>query len=203
MTVNPTPPRRAVFIDKDGTLVHDLPYNVDPTLLCFTPHALQALRQLAQAGWLLILVSNQPGVAEGRFSATALQRLGEALHRRLVREGVHLAGLHFCPHARDAGCACRKPAPGLLHEAARAYGIDLAASWMVGDILDDVEAGHRAGCRSVLLDVGNETVWRPGPHRVPDVRCADLLAAARAIEAARRDGVVAPGAPTAPALRAA
>ena len=83
-----------------------------------------------------------------------------------------------------AGCLCRKPAPGLLHQAARTRNLDLARSWMVGDILDDVEAGRRAGCRSVLLDVGHETVWRLSPLRTPHFRAGDLLEAARHIVAA-------------------
>jgi hypothetical protein len=80
-------------------------------------------------------------------------------------------------------CLCRKPAPGLLRQAARVHAIDLANSWMIGDILDDVEAGRRAGCRSVLLDVGNETEWQLSPLRTPHVRAANLLEAARAIVA--------------------
>jgi histidinol phosphatase-like enzyme len=80
-------------------------------------------------------------------------------------------------------CACRKPAPGLLRQAAAEHGIDLAQSWMVGDILDDIEAGRRAGCRTVLLDVGNETVWHRTPLREPHHLCADLLAAAQTIVA--------------------
>jgi histidinol-phosphate phosphatase family protein len=177
--------RIAAFIDKDGTLVHDEPYNVDPARLRLTPHALEGLRLLASRGYLLVLVSNQPGIALGRFDWAALYRLRLALQQLLATGGVQLAGFYACPHAPGPegrpACTCRKPAAGLLLEAAREHGIDLAASWMLGDILDDVEAGHRAGCRSVLLDVGNETVWRPGPGRVPDLRAADLLDAARAI----------------------
>ena len=183
------PLRRAVFIDKDGTLVENVPYNVDPALLRFTPHAIPALRRLADAGFLLVVVSNQPGVAQQRFGLPALQELANALDGRLRRAGVPLAGFYVCPHA-PAGepfggrCRCRKPAPGLLLEAAREHGIDLTRSWMVGDILDDVEAGWRAGCGSVLMDVGNETEWRWSPIRIPDFRVADLAGAAASILAA-------------------
>jgi hypothetical protein len=85
------------------------------------------------------------------------------------------------------GCLCRKPAPGLLRQAARAHRIDLQRSWMIGDILDDIEAGRRAGCRPVLLDVGSETVWRMSPLRTPHHRAPNLLEAARAIIAADDD----------------
>jgi D-glycero-D-manno-heptose 1,7-bisphosphate phosphatase len=174
---------RAVFVDKDGTLVENVPYNVDPGLLVFTPHALQGLRLLSEHGYRLVVVSNQPGVALGRFDESALSRLRTVLMVRLAEHGVRLAGFRWCPHAPGAGCSCRKPAPGLLQQAATELSLDLARSWMVGDILDDVEAGHRAGCRSVLLDVGNETVWKRGRHRRPEHTAADLLDAAHAIVA--------------------
>jgi len=180
--------RRAVFIDKDGTLIENVPYNVDPALLQFTANALEGLRQLDRAGYALVVVTNQPGLAAGRFSRAEFARLQRALADRIWKEaGVELTGFYTCPHAPAPGpalaCLCRKPAPGMLRQAALAQHLDLKRSWMVGDILDDVEAGRRAGCRSVLLDVGNETVWRMSPLRVPDHRALDLLDAARHIVA--------------------
>jgi histidinol-phosphate phosphatase family protein len=178
--------QRAVFIDKDGTLVEDVPWNVDPALLRFTPNAIDGLRLLAGHGWRLIVVTNQPGIALGRFDGAALDRLRQALCERLAEQSVVLDGFFACPHAPvatsdPAGCDCRKPQPGLLRQAQRRHGIRLSASWMVGDILDDVEAGARAGCRTVLLDVGNETVWQASPWREPTCVAADLLDAARQI----------------------
>ena len=180
--------RRVVFIDKDGTLVVDVPYNVDPARLHFTPHALEGLRALQRAGYALVVVTNQPGLAAGRYSRAEFARLQRALGERLRREGgIELAGFYTCPHAPAPSpalaCLCRKPAPGMLRQAALTHGFDLRRSWMVGDILDDIEAGHRAGCRAVLLDVGNETVWRRSPLREPDHRVSDLLEAARLIVA--------------------
>jgi histidinol-phosphate phosphatase family protein len=179
--------RTAAFIDKDGTLVHDEPFNVDPRRIRWTPHAIEGLRLLASQGHLLVIVTNQPGVALGRFEADALQGLQKGLQRMLAEEGLRLSGFYACPHAAapdgTPACACRKPQAGLLRDAARRLAVDLTASWMIGDILDDVEAGHRAGCRSVLLDVGNETVWKMSPMRTPDLRATDLLDAARQITA--------------------
>jgi D-glycero-D-manno-heptose 1,7-bisphosphate phosphatase len=182
----PAAERRAVFVDKDGTLVHDVPYNVDPEQLRFTPSALAGLRALADAGFAIIVVTNQPGLATGRFSRRQFAALEAALCRRVQDEGgVEITAVYCCPHAPGPGgtlaCLCRKPAPGLLRQAARAHRLDLARCWIVGDILDDVEAGHRAGCRSVLLDVGNETEWKLSPIRSPDARCADLGEAAQFI----------------------
>jgi histidinol-phosphate phosphatase family protein len=177
---------RAVFLDKDGTLVEDVPYNIDPARLRFTPHAIEGLRLLQSHGYLLIVVTNQPGIALGHFTRADLARLQAALTQMLAGEGVQLHGFHACPHAaspdpKRPNCLCRKPAPGLLRQGAQAHAVDLRRSWMVGDILHDIEAGRRAGCRTVLLDVGNETQWQLSPLREPHHRCRDLLEAAQTI----------------------
>jgi len=180
---------KAVFVDKDGTLVENLPHNVDPAQVHFTPHAADGLRLLGKKGYRLIVVTNQPGLAYGLFTRAALTQLQHALGEMLEREGVHLDDFYACPHAPGpAGpvpaCLCHKPAPGLLRQAARVHGLDLSRCWMVGDTLDDVEAGRRAGCRTVMLDRGNETEWRLSPLRTPHLRAANLLEAAQAIVAA-------------------
>ena len=175
----------AVFLDKDGTLVEDVPYNVDPALVRFTPNAIEGLKLLSAHGYKLVVVTNQPGVAMGLFGRADLMRLERALTGMLRDQGVELAGFFACIHAPSnrpgGGCLCRKPAPGLLRQAALAHKVDLKQSWMVGDILNDIEAGQRAGCRTVLMDVGNETEWRLSPLRTPHLKVADLLEAARAI----------------------
>jgi D-glycero-D-manno-heptose 1,7-bisphosphate phosphatase len=178
--------RPAVFLDKDGTLVEDVPYNVDPARLVFTAGALPALALLAEAGYALVVVTNQPGLASGRFSRSDFALLERALMRRGRDEaGVDIAAVYACPHApavgRSPACLCRKPAPGLLRRASLEMRLDLARSWMVGDTLDDIEAGRRAGCRTVLLDVGHETLWRMSPLRTPHHRCGDLFEAAQRI----------------------
>jgi D-glycero-D-manno-heptose 1,7-bisphosphate phosphatase len=165
--------RAAIFVDKDGTLIDDVPYNVDPALLCFKAGAPAALAALASQGFALLVASNQSGLARGLFTRAQFAQLQAALERRLFDEaGVRLLDVVICPHAPGADgtpqCLCRKPAPGLLLRAARRHGLDLARSWMVGDTLDDVEAGHRAGCRAVLFDSGGETVWRRTPLRQPE-----------------------------------
>jgi D-glycero-D-manno-heptose 1,7-bisphosphate phosphatase len=178
----------AVLLDKDGTLLEDVPYNVDPALMRFAPGAADALAILAAHGFRLFVISNQSGVALGRFGYEALFEMEDHLRRMFEACGTTLEGAYWCPHhpngtvARYAyRCTCRKPAPGLLLRAAREHGIDLRKSWFVGDILDDVEAGTRAGCRTALIDNGNETRWVPGPERVPTVREPDLLRAALGI----------------------
>ena len=176
---------KAIFLDKDGTLIDELPHNVEPRRMRLASGAGPALRLLARLDYRFFVVSNQSGVAEGRFPEAALDAVADRLADLLFRENLTLDGFYYCPHHPRGtvapyaiACECRKPLPGLLLRAAVEHGIDLRASWMIGDILHDVEAGNRAGCRTVLLDNGNETEWRLGPRRVPTRMAPDLYAAA-------------------------
>jgi D-glycero-D-manno-heptose 1,7-bisphosphate phosphatase len=180
--------RAAVFLDKDGTLIDDVPYNVDPNRVTLARGAGGALRTLKAHGYLLIVVSNQPGVALGRFPLTALQAVEQRMQELLAASGVALDAFYYCPHFPQSAnvryavrCLCRKPQPGLVRRAALDWRIDLKQSWLVGDILDDIEAGNRAGCRSVLIHNGNETEWQFGPHREPDDHARSLRQAAHLI----------------------
>lgn len=181
--------RRAVFLDKDGTLTEDVPYNVDPELVTLTRGAGGALRALKAHGYLLVVVSNQSGVALGRFRLEALRAVEQRIQELLAASGVAVDAFFYCPHLPYAAnvryavrCLCRKPQPGLLRRAARDLGLDLTQSWLVGDILDDIEAGNRAECSTVLVDTGNETEWRlDDPFRRPRYLAGSLRQAARLI----------------------
>ena len=187
----------AVFLDKDGTLVDDVPYNVDPERIELSAGAAEGARLLSEAGYALVVVSNQSGVARGLFAEEAIAGVESRIRELLADYSVRLAGFYYCPH-HPAGkveryarlCSCRKPAPGMLLTAARDLSLDLSRSWLIGDILDDVEAGNRAGCRTILLDNVHETEWIEGPQRVPGARAADLYEAAqivvRSVEAVSR-----------------
>jgi len=179
---------KAIFLDKDGTLVDDLPYNVEPRRIHLVPGAGLALRLLADMDYRLFVVTNQSGIAHGCFGEEAMELVAERLSDLLFREQVALDGYYYCPHhplgtVRDyaLACHCRKPSPGMLLRAAHEHGIDLRTSWMIGDVLHDVEAGNRAGCRTLLIDNGNETEWRLGPRRLPTRIAPDLYSAARLI----------------------
>src|SRR6266571_7924025 len=146
---------KAVFLDKDGTLIDDVPYNVEPRLISLCSGAGAALRLLARFDYRFVVVSNQPGVAQGRFAEGQLRAVHDRLADLLFREQLSLDAFYYCPH--DPGgvlaayaqvCSCRKPQPGMLLRAAAEHGIELGGSWMIGDILHDVEAGSRAGCRT-------------------------------------------------------
>jgi len=176
---------KAIFLDKDGTLVDDLPFNVEPRRITLCSGAGAALRLLARLHYRLFVVSNQSGVAFGHFAESALAGVGDRLQDLLFRERLSLDGVYWCPHHPEGkvaayahDCHCRKPMPGLLLKAAHEHGIDLRSSWMIGDILHDVEAGNRAGCRTILLDKGSETEWRLGPRRIPTRMAPDLYTAA-------------------------
>ncbi|HJV51058.1 MAG TPA: HAD family hydrolase [Noviherbaspirillum sp.] len=186
---------RAIFLDKDGTLVENVPYNVNPALVQLTWKAAEALQLLTYMGYALFVVTNQPGVAEGIFTESALDGVHRRLAQQLAQYGVTLDGFYFCPHSPDGmveryavPCTCRKPMPGMLYRAAHEHDIDLGASWMIGDILNDVEAGHRAGCRTVLIDNGNETEWKISAHRMPDLTAPNLYVAAGMIASVEQGG---------------
>ena len=169
----------AIFIDKDGTLIPDIPYNVDPVKIELVPGAKTALQSVCDS-YKLIIISNQSGVARGYFPEIALKKVEQRLQELL--DPIALSGFYYCPHYSTGKmadyaieCDCRKPKPGMLLKAAQDHQIDLARSWMIGDILNDVEAGRVAGCRTVLIDNGNETEWLLNPNRVPHFCVSDFV----------------------------
>ncbi|MGQ3051518.1 MAG: D-glycero-alpha-D-manno-heptose-1,7-bisphosphate 7-phosphatase [Roseateles sp.] len=182
-----TPGRPCLFMNQDGTLVESTANPADPLLLRLRAGAGEALARLQTAGVALVIVTNQAGLASGRITRAEFARLQQVLLQRLHDEfGVRITGVEVCPHSPDSqgrpACLCRKPAPGMLVRAAHRHGVDLSRSWMVGDTLDDVEAGHRAGAAGLLLDNGSETVWRRSPLREPDARLLDWAALATYVE---------------------
>ena len=180
--------RRAVFIDKDGTLISNVPYNADPDKIVLEYGVPEGLRLLQESGYALIVVSNQAGIAHGYFREEDMRPVIVRVRQLLHEEGITLDGFYYCPHhpagkilAYAISCDCRKPLPGMLLQAAKEMDIFLPESWMIGDILHDVEAGNRAGCRSVLLNKGNETVWEMNDYNKPEHIANDMLEAARLI----------------------
>jgi len=154
---------KAVFIDRDGTLIKDVPYNANTALIQFLPNAIESLTALKENNFLLILISNQSGIAKGLFTIDELEEMHQAIQKTLLNFNVWLDEIYYCPHHPEGKikqysieCDCRKPKPGLILQAAKEYDIDLSGSWMIGDILNDVEAGNTAGCKTILLDNGNE-----------------------------------------------
>lgn len=199
--------RRAVFLDRDGTLVHARHYPTRPDELVLHDGVLPPLAALGAAGVALVMVTNQSGLARGLFDVAALEAMHVDLGARLAAAGAALDGVYHCPHhpegtvaALALECGCRKPAPGMLLQAAADLDLDLGRSWFVGDILDDVEAGNRAGCRTILVDLGTEALPAE-PVRTPTHVAATTLDALRLILAAEGLGPAAGGSYLPPSCR--
>jgi len=180
---------KAVFIDKDGTLIPDIPYNVNANLITIEPVTKEGLVAIKELGFLIIVVSNQPGIAKGYFEEKDLENVRNKIQALLEQHHISIDGFYYCPHYPGAvvssyavDCHCRKPMPGLILRAARDLDIDIEQSWMLGDILNDVEAGKRAGCRTILIDNGNETEWIINPLRIPDGTANNIAEAAAIIK---------------------
>ena len=172
---------KAVFIDKDGTLIKNVPYNVNPAEIVLYNGAGESLSLLKQHGYRLFVITNQPGIAKRYFDEGALGEAFATVQLLLSEYGAGVDGFYYCPHDDNNTCACRKPKPGLLQQAAADNNIDLLRSWMIGDILHDVEAGNNAGCKSVLIDNGNETEWVMNAMRKPFGIVTNFLDAAKLI----------------------
>ena len=143
--------RRAVFLDRDGTINVDNGYVIERDKFELLPGVPEALKRLQDAGFLLVVVTNQSGIGRGFFSLETVDALHEHMRELLREYGVELNGIYLCPHGPNEGCECRKPKPGMLLQAAKDLGIDLEQSYMVGDQLSDVQAGIRAGCCPLLI----------------------------------------------------
>lgn len=156
--------KAAIFLDRDGVINQDSGYVSHSDDFIFIDGVIDALRELKEKGYLLVVVTNQSGIARGLFSEDDFMRLTEWMDWSLADRGVDLDGIYFCPHHPSAGsglntqaCDCRKPAPGMLLEAARELGINLAASYMVGDKVSDMNAAIAAGVgHPVLVRTGKE-----------------------------------------------
>jgi len=152
---------RAIFLDRDGTLIEDPGYLDDPDKVRLLPGATEAVCMLRELGFRVIIVSNQSGVARGLFDEQALTAVHDRAAELMAQEGAHLDAAYYCPFLAGSEAKVadyrvdsplRKPQPGMLLQAAEEHELDLAASWMIGDALSDVEAGARAGCSTILLD---------------------------------------------------
>lgn len=168
----------AIFLDRDGTVIHDTGYIGDPDLVEFLPGVLPALRCLQDDGYLLVVVSNQSGIGRGVITQQQYEEVALRIGQRLREQGVSVA-TYYCPHSPDERCECRKPSPSLLIRAASELAIDLSRSFMIGDRHTDVEAGAAAGCKTILLrSPFSEQPSAPSA----DYICDDWLCIARVVK---------------------
>ncbi len=143
--------KRALFLDRDGTIIEDRGYMHDPELVQLLPGAADALRTMAQAGWEIVVVSNQSGVGRGLITGDEMAAVQNRFLELLHTAGVSITASYFCVHRPDENCRCRKPSAFHVEEAAREHGLDLSRSWMIGDRRSDILCGKNAGCRTMWL----------------------------------------------------
>lgn len=165
--------RPAVFLDRDGTLIEDADYLSDPGGVVLIAGAVEALARLRAAGFALVVVTNQSGIARGLFTEADYRRVSARLDELLAEGGVSLDASVHCPHhpSHSGPCGCRKPASGMLVSAAGALGLDLSRSWIVGDKVTDLEAGAAVGAEGILVRTGyggTEEDVLPGGRTVVD-----------------------------------
>ena len=165
----------AIFLDRDHTIIADPGYLSDPGAVRLLPGVERAIKSLAQAGYKIVVVTNQSGVARGMLSEETLDVIHAEMRRQLAAGGAHIDAVYYCPYHPDGTVEqyaidsdLRKPRPGMLLKAAEDMDLDLGESWMVGDSSRDVEAGQRAGCRTVRLRTGHTRV--PGEAMDDDVQ---------------------------------
>lgn len=162
----------AVFLDRDGTLIIDKVFLANPDGVEVLPGVVYGLRRLQDAGYTLVIVTNQSGISRGFFTKAQAISVNDRVVELLDKEGIAIAGVYMCPHRPGDRCACRKPQPGLLLEAAEAHDIDLSASAMVGDKRTDAQAGRAAGCRlNIVLSRGKDGDFptAPGLNHAADI----------------------------------
>jgi D-glycero-D-manno-heptose 1,7-bisphosphate phosphatase len=184
--------KRAVFIDRDGTISEEVGYVNHPSRFRLLLHSAEAVRLLNEAGWLAVLVTNQAGVARGYFSEDMIQEIHARLNTELEQAGARLDAIYYCAHHPTVGeppyrlaCECRKPRPGLIHRAVSELDIDLVQSWMVGDRFGDVELARNANVHSAFVLTGygrGEWEHQRGSWTVePEIVAENLLEAVQKI----------------------
>lgn len=172
--------RRAVFLDRDGTIIEDTGYVHECDKVRLLPGVGEAIRRLNERGFRVIVISNQAGVARGFFTEDDVRAVNRLVLEELGKGGALIDGIYYCPHHVDGvvpeykrACDCRKPGTAMIEQAVDDFGIDLANSYFIGDRPSDIEAGRRAGCKTILLTGTNSTPVPTGPCS-PDHECKDL-----------------------------
>ena len=177
----------AVFLDRDGTILEELGYLTPATTLAVYPWSIDAIRLLRRAGFAVVVVTNQGGIARGLYTREFVEETHRTLGARFAAAGAAVDAWRYCPHHPEplveglgTPCACRKPEPGMVQDAALALDIDLARSWVIGDQWRDIQVGHAVGARSVLVRTGHgraqETEW-PVEIALPTAICDNLVGA--------------------------
>ncbi|MFA4843451.1 MAG: D-glycero-beta-D-manno-heptose 1,7-bisphosphate 7-phosphatase [Candidatus Margulisiibacteriota bacterium] len=175
---------KAVFLDRDGTIIEDTGYLNHPVQVSFLPGAIAAIKRLKEAGYKIIIISNQAGIARGLITEDMLQSIDKHVHKMVLHGGGQIDASYYCPHHPEHGvypyrqsCECRKPQTGLIKRAAKEHDLDLAKCFMVGDKKTDVETGQRAEIKTIFVRTGHGKNEEKELKEKPDHLAADLAAA--------------------------
>jgi len=173
-------PKKALFLDRDGTIIIDTDYPNDPNKVAFLPGTPEALRQI-QKEYELIVISNQSGVGRGLITTEQFQSVHEQFVKMLKLEKIEVRGFYYCPHAPEENCDCRKPSPKMIQDAAVEHSIDLPTSFMIGDKMSDVIAGRRAECQTILIKPANRESQVESTEEYLGLTATDLKQAVKQI----------------------
>ena len=169
---------KLVILDRDGVINQDSDAFVkSPDEWVALPGSLQAIARLSQAGWTVVVATNQSGLARGLFDVSSLNAIHSKMHQKLAQVGGTVHAVFICPHGPDEGCTCRKPLPGMYHEIGRRYDVSLAGVPSLGDSLRDLQAAHAAGCSPWLALTGNGAKTRDKGGLPPGTQICDGLPA--------------------------
>lgn len=174
-------PEKAVFLDRDGTLIEEADYLARPEQLKLFPFAAEAIRLLNENDFLVILITNQSGIGRGFFDENTLREIHGKLIAELEKSNAKLDAIYFCPHNSVDNCACRKPKTGMIEQASEDFSIDLETSWMIGDKSIDVETGFNAGTKTALVMSGYGRKEIENMERKPNIAAKNLLFAVKEI----------------------
>lgn len=179
---------KAIFLDRDGTIIEDVGYLNNPQDIKFIPGSIEAIKKLNEAGYKVIIITNQAGVARGLIIENMLQTLDKTIQKELLNGGAQIDAIYYCPHHAEHGhypykqeCGCRKPEPGMILKAAKDHNIDLSQSWMIGDKKSDIEAGQAAGTKTILVLTGQGKEHKDKLAKQTEHLAENLLEAAKII----------------------
>jgi D-glycero-D-manno-heptose 1,7-bisphosphate phosphatase len=170
--------RPATFLDRDGTIIVERDYLSDPNLVELENGVVEGLRRIAEEGWPLVVLTNQSGIARGYFDLAAAEAVNRRVAQMLAEEGIEIAGWYICPHSPHETCSCRKPRPGLAHQAASELELNINGSWMIGDKRSDVALADAIGGRGILVATGHGSCDIAWARAAGALVARDMVAAA-------------------------
>jgi histidinol-phosphate phosphatase family protein len=168
--------KKAVFIDRDGTINVNVEYLDNPEDFQMYPGVAEGVKILNENGFLVIVITNQSGIARGYFTKETLEKIHQRMMKELKEKGAKIDAIYYCPHHPDDNCSCRKPETGLLEKAIKEHNIDTSHSYVIGDRMIDVEAGHKIGLKTVLIPERKKLVEQEKKQSnvKPDFECSDF-----------------------------